>query len=251
MVSILPSHRTPWDVIGADIGRAMERTLPGAVQQGFKRQTGLNAIEQLQKDLEASGGDINKQLPALAKAYTLNEGLERSGLGQKFLELGQRKRGAEEFPAGHPKRAGEQPGQEIPVSVSDLVAPRKSNVTNPQGIQDFQLPYGAEEIANIRQQARQHGYTPEMEERFVNDAKEFNQIAQQKRESEIANYNQQQQQRRDTLENQNLFNKYLKDNASELWENPDDRELAIQAAGKILNDPKTKNQSFTDVLGKS
>ena len=250
MVSILPSERSPFDVISKDVGRALQGVLPNAVQQGYQRGQGLGAIDQLQEALGAAGGDINKILPALAKAYTMNPGLERSGLGQQFLQQAQRQQGSKEFPTGHPKRQGEQQGQEVPVAVGDLVQPRPSMVTNPQGVQDFQLPFGPDEIANIRQQSRQQGYTPEMEERFVNDAKEYNQGAQAKREYELNNYAQQQQQRRDTLENQNLFNKYMENNAKELWENPDDRELAIQAAGKILNDPKTKDKSFTDVLGK-
>lgn len=86
MVSILPSERTPFDVIGKDVGRALQSVLPGAVQQGFQRGQGLSAIDQLQEALGAAGGDINKILPALAKAYTMNPNLERSGLGQQYLQ---------------------------------------------------------------------------------------------------------------------------------------------------------------------
>lgn len=86
MVSILPSERTPFDVIGKDVGRALQGVLPGAVQQGFQRGQGLSAIDQLQEALGSAGGDINKILPALAKAYTMNPNLERSGLGQQYLQ---------------------------------------------------------------------------------------------------------------------------------------------------------------------
>lgn len=86
MVSILPSERSPWDIIGRDTGKALQQVLPGAVQQGFQRQQGLTAIDQLQDALGKSGGDINQILPALARAYTLNPGLERSGLGQQYLQ---------------------------------------------------------------------------------------------------------------------------------------------------------------------
>src|SRR6185295_13897488 len=86
MVSILPSARTPWDVLGAQTGQALQSVLPGAVNQGFQRQQGLNAIDQLQQALGAAGGGINKMLPALARAYTLNPNLERSGLGQQYLQ---------------------------------------------------------------------------------------------------------------------------------------------------------------------
>lgn len=86
MVSILPAERSNWDVIGKSIGQNLSNTLPGAVQQGYQRQQGINAIDQLQQQLGQSGGDINKILPALAKAYTMNPSLERSGLGQTYLQ---------------------------------------------------------------------------------------------------------------------------------------------------------------------
>jgi hypothetical protein len=85
VVSILPSERTPFDVLGRDVGNALQQVLPGAVQQGYMRQQGLNAIDQLQSDLAQSGGDISKMLPALARAYTLNPNLERSGIGQSAM----------------------------------------------------------------------------------------------------------------------------------------------------------------------
>lgn len=254
MVSILPTKLSPFQLLGQAMGQ-LGRNTPQLLENRFQTERGLGAIDQLQESLGKAGGDINQILPALAKAYTLNPNLERSGLGQQYLQQAQRTQGAEQFPVGKgksnfPTKQSEGEIAEAPISVSDLVPARPSMITNPQGLQDFQLPYGPEEIAQIRQMARQQKFLPEMEERFVKDAMEFNAIAQQRRQSDIENYNQQQQQRRDTLENQNLFNKYLHDNAKELWENPDDRELAIQSAGRILNDPRTKDKSFTDVLGK-
>lgn len=113
MVSILPSARTPGDLISADVGRALQGVLPGAIQQGFQRGMGLNAIDQLQADLASSGGDINKMLPALAKAYTLNPNLERSGLGQTFLQQAKTGRA---FPdaAGQPGGLGSLQSQGMP-----------------------------------------------------------------------------------------------------------------------------------------
>lgn len=86
MVSILPNARNPWDVISSAIGQNINQNLPQAVQKGFERQQGLNAIEQLQNELQYANGDFTQMLPALAKAYTLNPSLERSGLGQTFLQ---------------------------------------------------------------------------------------------------------------------------------------------------------------------
>ena len=85
MISILPSARTPWDLIGESIGHNVSQNLPGAIQQGFQRQTGLNAVDQLQAQLAQSGGSIEKMLPAIARAYTLNPNLERSGIAEYAL----------------------------------------------------------------------------------------------------------------------------------------------------------------------
>jgi hypothetical protein len=48
MVSILPAARTPWDVIGADVGQALQGVLPGAVRQGYERGQIQNGLQQLQ-----------------------------------------------------------------------------------------------------------------------------------------------------------------------------------------------------------
>lgn len=238
MVSILPSARSSWDVIGDMLGQNLSQNLPRAIEQGQQRARGLEAIDQLQSQLQNAGGDINQILPALAKAYTLNPALERSGLGQQFLALSQRAQGTKEFPAGgmpmQPSQGGEK---QIPVSVSDLVPARESMVQNPQGIPDFQLPYGPEQIAAIRQQSRQRGYLPEMEERFVNDALEYNKIAENRRNAELSNYQQQQRQREDTIKNQALFENYMTEHDPEFAKNPDELALALKASEKYQNMP--------------
>jgi hypothetical protein len=145
MVSILPSERTPFDVIGKDVGRALQGVLPGAVQQGFQRGQGLGAIDQLQEALGAAGGDINKMLPALAKAYTMNPNLERSGLGQQYL---QQARVGNAF--GQPPSQGQQMGQPgmggAPASnqtqgqpqpqESTFAAPSPFNIMTPQDMEE-------------------------------------------------------------------------------------------------------------------
>ena len=113
MTTILPSARSPWHVIDQAIGQQISQNLPGAVQQGFQRQTGLNAIDQLQQDLAQSGGDINKMLPALARAYTLNPNLERSGIGQTFLQQAKVGRAFPETGQG-----GGQQGNALPEQIS-------------------------------------------------------------------------------------------------------------------------------------
>ena len=249
MVSILPSARTPFDVFGAETGKALQSVIPGAVEKGFQRQTGLNAIDQLQADIANAKGDVSKMIPAIAKAYTLNPPLERSGIAEKLIPLAQRNQGTGEFPVGEgknangmPTKAGQQPNQEVPIAVDDLVQARPSMIQDPQGTSNYQDPYGPEEIANIRQQARQRGYLPEMEERFVKDALEFNEVARQRRQNEINNFDQREKERRATLENQAAFTEYLNEHAPEFAGNEDELELALKASEKYQGEKSFANR---------
>jgi len=61
MVSILPSARGPMDIIGADVGQALQGVLPGAVQQGYNRgqlQKSLSQIKDISANPSASNLDI-------------------------------------------------------------------------------------------------------------------------------------------------------------------------------------------------
>lgn len=258
MTTILPQARTPWQVIDQAIGNQISQNLPGAVQQGYQRQLGLNALDQAQAEIAQANGDPMKIAMAFAKAGAQNPNLERA-LGPLLnvaMQQGQRGKGTKDFPAGGtsasgmPTRAVEGGKGEVPVSVSDLVQPRPSLVQNPQGTNDFQLPYGPEEISAARQKSRQLGYLPEMEERFVNDMLEYNKVAQNRRDVELQNYQQQQQQRRDTLENQRLFEKYLTEHTPEFSKNPDELELALKASEKYQNEPSfaARNEKIKNEL---
>lgn len=78
MVSILPSHRTPGDLIGADVGQALQSVLPQSVGQGYQRGLGLNALDQAQKDIGEAGGDPYKIALAFSKVGAVNPNLQRS-----------------------------------------------------------------------------------------------------------------------------------------------------------------------------
>ena len=250
-ISILPSARTPWDLIGGMIGENLSKNLPGAVQQGYQRQLGMNALSTAEGNIKNLMADKSKPpdpfqiAMEFAKVAAQNPNLERAigPLYQTALQQSQRQTGAGEFPPGHPKKTtGEGAEQkEVPVSVSDLVPPKQSQVSDPRSIGDFTLPYGPDEISGIRQKARQLGYTADMEERFVNDALEYNKIAQNRRDIDIQNYQQQQQQRADTLQNQRDFEKYMVEHSPEFANNPDEKELALRASQKYQ-----KEHSFAE-----
>lgn len=66
---------------------------------------------------------------------------------------------------------------------------------------------------------------------------EYDKIAQIQRDIELQNYQQQQQQRADTLENQKAFEIYLVNHSPEFTNNPDELELALKASEKYQNEP--------------
>src|SRR6186713_729968 len=78
MTTILPAETSPWQVIDKAIGNQISHNLPGAVQQGYQRQLGLNALDQAQADIAQAGGDPYKIAMAFAKAGAQNPNLERS-----------------------------------------------------------------------------------------------------------------------------------------------------------------------------
>jgi hypothetical protein len=67
MTTILPSARTPWDVIGEHIGHNLSQTFPRGFEQGYNRQMGVNAFNQAQNELQQAGGDPHKMSMAIAR----------------------------------------------------------------------------------------------------------------------------------------------------------------------------------------
>ncbi len=78
MVSILPSERTPFDVIGKDVGQALQSVLPQAMAQRAQRERGLQAINQAEKDIAAANGDPFKIALSMSKVAAENPNLERA-----------------------------------------------------------------------------------------------------------------------------------------------------------------------------
>lgn len=86
MVSILPPKRSVFNAIG-DAMSEFGRNAPQLLEERYQTQRGLGAIDQLQKDLEASGGNMSKVLPAVAKAVSLNPNLQKSGYVEHALNM--------------------------------------------------------------------------------------------------------------------------------------------------------------------
>jgi hypothetical protein len=65
MVSILPSQRSPWDVIGSSIGQNLQKTLPGAVQQGYNRGQLKNSLGELAELAKSGASPLDVTLAAM------------------------------------------------------------------------------------------------------------------------------------------------------------------------------------------
>lgn len=288
MVTQLQGPRTPWDLIGQQIGANISQNLPGAVEKGYQRQQGFNALAQAQEDIAQAQGDPYKIALALAKgAIASPEASKALGpLYQAALTQGQRSRlptaggvptpgGAVPPPVGTEERqakpaAGEEyqiPGmgeaqkepmaekakvsaapQAKPIKATEFVTPRSTSITNQEGVKQFQLPYGPNEFAQARNAARQNGLLPETEDRIISDMQEYNKAARDMYEVDVLNYQQQEKQRADVLQNQSEFLDYVKNHAPELYANIDDRALATRFADEIINNPEGKKYSYGDVL---
>lgn len=86
MVSIIPSARSPWDVIGSQIGANVSQNLPGAIEKGYERGLGLSALEKAERALKEGITEegINRPLNPyeiamqFAKVGANNPALERA-----------------------------------------------------------------------------------------------------------------------------------------------------------------------------
>lgn len=86
MVSILPPKRGFVNAIG-DAMQEFGKNAPQLLEERYQTQRGLSAIDQLQKDLADSGGDMTKVLPAVARAVSLNPNLQKSGYVEHALNM--------------------------------------------------------------------------------------------------------------------------------------------------------------------
>lgn len=123
MVTILPPKKSPFQLLG-DAMSQFGQHAPQLLEERYQTQRGLEAIDQLQKDLAASGGDMTKILPAVAKAVSLNPSLQKSGYVEHALNMARnlqsqniQRPGEEEGPIQAPQRGNlpafmQQPGQE-------------------------------------------------------------------------------------------------------------------------------------------
>lgn len=121
MVSILPSARSPFDVIGADVGQALQGILPQAVEKGYTRGRGLNALEKAQQEMTEAQGDPFKTAMAFARVGAENPALERvlGPLYQTAIQQGRVNKAFGPQPTqqqalqGAPSQAAEQAANQI------------------------------------------------------------------------------------------------------------------------------------------
>jgi hypothetical protein len=78
MVSILPSARSPLDVIGSELGSNLSQVLPQAISGMQERQRGESALDRAQKDIAGAGGDPFKIAMAFARVGAQSPNLSRA-----------------------------------------------------------------------------------------------------------------------------------------------------------------------------
>jgi hypothetical protein len=104
MVSIIPAKRSPFHGI-AEAMSQFGQNAPALLEERYQTQRGLSAVDQLQESLKEAKGDISKILPAIAKAYSVNPNLQRSGIAEHALKMAQAEN------AQNVQRPGEEQGQ--------------------------------------------------------------------------------------------------------------------------------------------
>ncbi len=114
MVSILPGPRTAWGAIGAQLGQNLNQVMPGVIQQRQQRERGYQAIDRLQQELASANGDMSKILPAIARAYTDNPNLQRSGIAEHAIKIGMAKTSENAAVAGDQPQTQPQPRNREP-----------------------------------------------------------------------------------------------------------------------------------------
>lgn len=268
------------------LGQGLVNTLIPQFQQQYQRnlvKNSMNEVKDLAKNPDATAFDLAS---ALISSTAGVPGAEKY-IGQLFPILNdqlQRQRSLKNSPLGAaggqgaqgqqslentvkqiqkatekttPKlKAGGVPEQaeaqeiESPPSVFNVLPPAEYNpaLSAPGQIPSMQLPYpDPRAYQNIRIAARQQGYTPQMEDQFVNEAKEANDAAKQSFIFQQAQYQQTQQEKQDYLKNFQEIEKYISSNAKEFGD-PDDKQLALQLGEKIaLNEGGSPQEVLSKV----
>jgi len=129
MTTQLTGPRTSLDAIGQLVSKQISQHLPGAVQQGYQRQTGLNAIDQaqaniqrMQAEAQANGSSVDPFQIAmeLTRAGAQNASLERA-LGPLMQTAMQQNKVNRAFPGQAPATGSPnaQPGAQPSASMAE------------------------------------------------------------------------------------------------------------------------------------
>jgi len=269
------------------LGQGLVNTLVPQFQQQYQRnmiKQSMNEVKDLAKNPDATAFDLASALISStagvpgAEKYIgqlfpiLNDQLQRqrslkdsplgnldnmTGGGQNLTQQAQeiQKTNAKTTPklkaGGVPQAAeGEDVAEQTMPSVFQVLPPENYNpaTAEPGQVPNMQLPYpNPMDFQRIRQASRAKGYTAQMEEQFVNEAKEANDAARNAYDFQQIQYKQGQQEKADYLKNFQEIEKYIGENAKEFGD-PDDKQLALQIAENIAS---TQGGSPQEVLSKT
>jgi hypothetical protein len=142
MVSIIPGNaRTAADLTGQQTANAIQQNVQPQLNQMYQRQRGYSAIDRLQQDLASANGDMSKILPAIARAYTDNPNLERSGIAEHAIKIGMAKTSENAAVPGDQQQSQAQPRNREPEQ-STYQPQQLTGFLGQQGQQNFPTNIG-------------------------------------------------------------------------------------------------------------
>lgn len=190
-MQVIPSARSSWDVIGEKIGHNLSQTLPSAVNQGYQRQLGLNALGQAEQEIAGANGDPYKIAMAFAKAGAQNPNLERSLGPLMQTAMNSAKVGRAYGPGGSPNTQRQNPitSPNVMQNQQDNLSPQPQTNAQPQA-SDYPTPtaFNIFTADDINQEAERYANA-------INDPSGFG-----RRQAELQNQNAIATQQREGLE---------------------------------------------------
>ncbi len=268
MVTVIQKPKS----IGESFGEGLKNTLVPYFQQQLQRgqvQNSLQQVKELANNPNATSFDLATALisstagiPGSEKYVgqlfpLLNQQLQRQRSVQDFgLKTGNPNQ-TENFQPQNYEQVAPGSSNQNPPQLFEFLPPNPEYINpalaNPGEVPNLALPYPDPLFeSHIRQLARVKGYSPEIEEAYVNEAKAANQNAMQNYSFKIAQYNQNQAQKRDALENFNNVKSLIETETPE-FRDLDDKQLALKTAQEIIdksyvNGKQTSSLSPNEVL---
>ena len=140
MTTIL-SQASPSDLVADIVSRGIQQNFPQGMQRGMERGRGIEALNQMEKDIAAAGNDSVKLASAFAKGIAQNPNLERAA-GPLFQAAMQKNRTDNVFGGGSGASGASGPSAAPggPPGATGLPGSGPSSTTGPAVTKDLGMP---------------------------------------------------------------------------------------------------------------